>query len=183
MKRKLTTSQICIDGLLAAMCALLGYIALDLYNIKISFESLPVVFAGLMYGPVDGLLVGAIGTFIYQLLKYGLSATTILWMLPYIVIGLVAGLYARRANYSNSKRQLLVITIICELIAFALNTAVLYIDGLIYSYPTAIVWWMAFVRAGVAIAKGVVFGFIAPPVLIALSRITGNGRDSRRNYH
>ena len=37
------TKQLTLDAMLAAMCAVLGYVALDMGNIKITFESLPIL--------------------------------------------------------------------------------------------------------------------------------------------
>ena len=65
---KNSTAQIAINAMLAALCAVLGYFSLDFVNLKITFESFPVLLAGMMYGPVNGAMVGLTGTFIYQLL-------------------------------------------------------------------------------------------------------------------
>ena len=70
------TRKIALDSMLAAMCAALGYAALDFNNLKITFESLPILLGALLLGPVDGLAIGVVGTLIYQLIRYGVSATT-----------------------------------------------------------------------------------------------------------
>ena len=50
------TKQLTLDAMLAAMCAVLGYVALDMGNIKITFESLPILLgASLVTGAVTGL--------------------------------------------------------------------------------------------------------------------------------
>ena len=56
--------------MLCAMCAVLGYVALDLGSIKLTFESLPVLLGALLFGPVDGMFIGGIGTLLYQLVRY-----------------------------------------------------------------------------------------------------------------
>ena len=99
------TKRIAIDGIMAALYVVLGFISLDLGMVKISVEELPVMLAGLMLGPVDGMIVGGLGTLICQLIRYGVSATTILWMLPYIACGLVCGLCAKKSNYYNTGKQ------------------------------------------------------------------------------
>ena len=73
-----TVYQLVIDAMLIAVCAVLGYLAIDLTSIKITFESLPILIAALLFGPVDGITVGAFGTLIYQYLRYGFTATTAL---------------------------------------------------------------------------------------------------------
>ena len=67
------TKQLTLDAMLAAMCAVLGYLSLDFGNLKITFESLPILLGAMLFGPADGFLIGTVGTFIYQLLRYGVS--------------------------------------------------------------------------------------------------------------
>ena len=90
------TRKLALNAVLAAMCAALGALALDLNSIKITFESFPILLGALLFGPLDGLAVGFVGTLLYQLLRYGVSVTTPLWILPYALAGLVTGFYAKR---------------------------------------------------------------------------------------
>jgi len=93
---KLSVRQLALDAMMAAMCAVLGYVAVDTGSVKVTFESFPVLLGALLFGPVDGLLIGVVGTGLYQLLRYGVSVTTLLWMLPYALCGLLAGWNAKR---------------------------------------------------------------------------------------
>jgi len=90
------TRQIAFDSVLAAMCAVLGTLALDFGNLKITFEDVPVLIGALMFGAPEGSAIGFVGTFIYQIIRYGFTATTFLWILPYCLCGLFVGLYAKR---------------------------------------------------------------------------------------
>ena len=74
---KLKTKDLVIAAVLAAMVAILASLAITTNAFKITFESLPVHFAGLVFGPLVGFLVGTIGTLLYQMLVYGLTATPI----------------------------------------------------------------------------------------------------------
>ena len=167
-----------MDALLAAMVVVLGFTSIRIGNImKISLEDFPVIFAALMFGPVDGMIVAGIGIFLYQMLSYGITATTILWILPFVIVGGLAGLYAKRSDFNNSRKQLLIVFIICELLICALNTVAIYADSKIYGYyyPT-IITGMLLIRSVTALGKGVVLGIVSEPVLKALSKFTGNGR-------
>ena len=166
-----------MDSVLAAMVVVLGFVSINMGNVmKLTIEDFPVIFAALMFGPADGMLVAGVGMFLYQLLSYGITATTVLWILPFIAAGAVAGFYAKKWNYSNNGRQLMFIFIVCELLICLLNTAAIYADSKIYGYyyPT-IITGMILIRLVTALAKGVVFGFISQPILKRLSRFTGNG--------
>ena len=174
-----TTAQLTIDAMLAAMCVVLGYASIPVGNaMKITLEDLPVIFAALMFGPVDGMMVGGIGIFLYQIFRYGVTATTPLWILPFIVCGLGAGLVAKRSGYNNSPRQILMIFIAMELLIMALNTVAIYTDAKIYHYYTpALILGALIPRALVALGKGFVLGTAAVPLLKRMSRFTGNGRN------
>lgn len=174
---KRNTTQLTVNAILAALCALLGYISLDFGNLKITFESVPVLMAGLMYGPVSGALVGGVGTLIYQILRYGITATTALWILPYVAAGLAVGWYAKKYNFSNTNRQLLFIISVAELMIFAINTFSIYVDSIIYGYYSFVYVFGAIgTRFILAVLKSVVFGIEIPRLLKRMSKITNNGK-------
>lgn len=171
---KITTKQLVTDAMLAAMCAVLGYVALDMGNIKITFESLPILLGALMFGPLDGLLIGFVGTGIYQLIKYGIDVTTLLWMLPYMLFGFLVGLYAKKRDFKLSIGQIILIVTLGELLIFVLNTGVMYIDSKIkgyYSQPY--VFGNTFLRFIVCVVKSAVFPFLLRPLISAVKRVTG----------
>ena len=165
----MNAKKLALDAVFAAVCAALGYLALDFLAVKVTFESLPVLTGALLLGPMHGMAIGAVGTFLYQLLRYGLSYTTVLWMLPYVLCGLVAGLWSRAARYNPSRRHVFACALVCELMITALNTGVIYTDSVIYGYytPQLILGALA-LRIGIAAAKGVVFGLILPEILKGL---------------
>ena len=72
------TKQITMNAVLAAMCAVLGAMSIDFGNVKISFEALPVMIGALMFGPIDGFIIGSIGTLVYQIFSTYLEANHIL---------------------------------------------------------------------------------------------------------
>ncbi|MDO5441304.1 MAG: ECF transporter S component [Bacillota bacterium] len=122
------TKQIAIDAMLAAMCAVLGYVSLDLGNMKFTFEAFPILLGALLLGPVDGMIIAAVGTGIYQILKYGLMSTTILWIIPYVIYALYVGLLR--------KKNLWFVVFSSGIIVTLLNTGVIYLDSIIWDYYT-----------------------------------------------
>lgn len=169
--RKLTAKRLAADAMLAAMCTVLGMVALDFISMKITFESLPVLIGALLFGPVEGAAIGLIGTFVYQLLRYGVSATTLLWILPYVICGLLAGLYAARRKFDLTRGQLMGVTVANELLITALNTGVIYVDSIIYGYYSkAVVFGMLVPRIALSIGKGVVFALVLPYLLQAVRK-------------
>lgn len=165
------TKKLAVCAMLSAMCAVLGYISIDLGGLKVTFESLPVLLGGLLFGPVPGLTVGAVGTLISQLLKYGVSATTVLWMLPYMVCGLVSGLYTKSRGYELNKKQTAFIVIFTEILILLINTFVIYIDAKLYGYYTeALIWGSLALRIVICIAKSIAFALVLPMICKAVRK-------------
>ena len=170
--KKLTIQQLVLDAMLAGMCALLGKYALDMTNLKVTFESLPILLAAFLFGPVDGALVAGVGTFLYQILRYGFSATSFLWILPYVLMGLFAGLWVKKLHFNPSQKQTLLIVAVMELMVTLLNTGVMYIDSKIYGYnPFVSVFVTFFLRFAICIGKAIAFGILLPPLIKALKRV------------
>jgi len=166
------TRQLSIDAILAAMCAVLGYFALDFINLKITFEGFPVLLGALLFGPVDGMLIGGIGTFIYQVLRYGVTATTLLWILPYVLCGLLVGWYSKKHGFSLNKKQLMLIVLAGSLLIFLVNTAVMYIDSKIYGYYSFVYIFGTIVpRSLICVGKSVVYGIAMPSLLEAARKV------------
>ena len=106
------------------------------------------------------------GSFLGQLLSYGLMATTILWITPAAVRGLLIGLYAKRNKYELSTVKLAAVLIVTALIVTAINTGVMYFDSVLYGYYTyAYVFGGLVVRIVSGVATAIVMVFVAPPVV------------------
>ena len=168
---KSNTKQLAADAMLAAMCAVLGYLAIDVVRLKITFESVPILIGALLFGPLDGAAIGLIGPLIYQLLRYGVSATTALWILPYVLCGLLVGWYVKTRRFEPTQAQTLTIIVLAELMVTLLNTGVIYIDSRLYGYytPTLITGSLA-LRVAICLVKALAYSFALPPLLDALRR-------------
>ena len=177
MKKNLSkTQRLAIDGILAALAVVLGFLSIRIGNImKVSLEDLPVIFAALLFGPVEGAAVALVGIFLYQLFSFGITLTTALWILPFVLAGLVVGLFAKKADFFNSNKQILVLFLVAEILIWAVNTFAIYADSKIYGYyyPT-IVTGMLLIRLLTAVIKGVVLGLISPSILRMLARLHVN---------
>lgn len=104
MKKKKTTSlrrrdkltkQLCVNAVMIALFFVLDFLAIRIgNNMKITFSGLPIIVSAIFYGPVAGMAVGFIGALLGQMATYGIGLTTIFWILPAAVRGLVVGLFA-----------------------------------------------------------------------------------------
>lgn len=130
MKRTKTQTLV-LSALLMAMHIILSYFSLDLPLMKINLSPLPIILAGLLFGPIVGGTVGLIGSLLYQMLKFGIDPTTILWIIPVGIRGLLIGLYAKLRKYKMNVFEMIVLIIFTSFIATILNTIGLYIAGYI----------------------------------------------------
>ena len=158
--------------LIAVYCVLSVLTPIKVQNFKFTFEAFPIYVASLLLGPVDGLIVGGVGSFIYQILfsGFGITATTILWILPHAISGYVAGLIAKSKNFSLDFKMTCLTVIISNLIVTALNTLALYVDAKIVGYYT---FALVFGSLGIKIITGVFLAIIyslALPKLISMIR-------------
>ena len=175
---KTDTRYLALDAMLAAMVAVLGYVSLDFTSIKITFESVPILIGSLLFGPLHGAAIGLVGTLIYQLLRYGVSATTALWILPYVLCGLLVGTYAKAHRYTLSRAQVLFIVVLAELMVTLLNTGVIYVDSKLYGYYTpALITGSLALRLVICVVKALAYSFALPPLLQAVRRRSVIGQD------
>ena len=168
---RFSVKQMTMCALLAAMVAVLAAVAVTTNAFKVTFESFPIYIAGFLLGPECGLIVGTLGSFIYQIRLYGISATTVLWILPYSILGLVCGMYAKRHSFDLSVKQYFIVTMLCELLVTVLNTGTIYIDSHIYGYytPSLIVGALG-LRLIICLCKGAVFGAVMPRIVTAVRK-------------
>ena len=93
-KERLTVRKLVMIAMLTAVYVVLCLVGtIRLWWMNISVASLPLIISAMLFGPLGGLLVGLLGSFLEQLLTYGLMATTVLWLVPNTVRGLLLGLY------------------------------------------------------------------------------------------
>ena len=151
---KFDTRRMCRIAALAALSFLLNMLELKLPgNLKITFDSIPVVVAGLLFGPADAVLAALIGEFFTQLLSpYGLTATTVLWLIPPALRGAVIGLAAKgcqRTGTPLERRTALCYTVcvLAAMVTTAANTAALWADSVLMGYYSfAVVFGSAVTR-------------------------------------
>ena len=165
------TKQMTYDAMLAALCAVLGLVSLDFGNLKITFEDLPILIAAALFGPWDGMIVGVLGTTVYQMLRFGPDPTLPLWVVPLALGGLLAGWIARKNEYSLEGKNPFVMMISAELFITFLNTISLVIYSKMYGFFTpAYILAPLLSRIFIGVAKGTVFAKVLSPVIEAIRK-------------
>ena len=178
--KTMKAKQMATDSMLAAMCAVLGAVSIDLGTLKVTLESVPIIVGALLFGPLDGAMIGFVGTFVYQVLRYGFSVTTFLWMLPYVVCGIIVGAYAKKHGFEFDLKRTVFIVVLAELVVTTLNTGVMYIDSKIYGYySAAYIFGSLVLRYIICVGKAVVTGAVMPPLISTLKKRALNGKEAR----
>ena len=98
----MSTRKLVVIAMMVAVYVVLNTVGtIRLGWINISVSALPMIVGALLYGPGGGLMVGLVGAFLGQLMTYGVTATTVLWIIPPAVRGLLIGLYAKRCGFER----------------------------------------------------------------------------------
>ncbi len=182
-RTQMATQRIAVNAVLIAI-----YVALRFFNIpignafRITLAPFAVVLCSLLYGPVDGLLVGLLGEFLSQVLgPYGLTPTTLLWCLGEttrgISLGLCSMLFLRKWLFSalrRSGKQTVILLICCVLtgiLAALGQTLALYVDSMMFGYYRyEIVFGVLIWRILVYALFSASFGYLSIPIISALRK-------------
>lgn len=164
------TKRIALDGVLAAVYFALSYLVINTGSLKFTFTSLAIVVAALLFGPLDACAVALMGEFLYQVVIFGVTATTPIWMIPPIIHALALGLCALAVR---RERPLYDRPVLCYaacigsgLVNTVCNTLALYADSKIMGYyKYEIVFGVALVRALVGMVTAVVVASVALPLV------------------
>ena len=161
--------KLVVNAMLTAMYVVLSLTAtINLGNMKITFDSLPIILGAALFGPLAGFTIGFLGSFLNQMLTFGLTATTILWVLPAAIRGLLVGLYAKHKKFDMNFKQTVFITAATALVTTAINTLVMYIDAKIYGYYS---FALVFGAAAIRFVTGIVAAILVATVTMPLVRV------------
>lgn len=176
-KKRHNIYKICIIALLTAMMALLKRtIAIETPYFKFSFASLPIVLAAMLFGPMEGAVVGLLGEFLAQVTgPYGLAPTTVLYVAPAAIRGLVVGfgaLACRRSGRRLESRPVLcyAVCILGAIMTTAGNTVSIWLESLMYQTSFAAYLPGLPLRFGTGIATAVGITTVCIPLAHALRR-------------
>ncbi len=167
----------CLAGVMAAMYVGLDFLAVSVSapfggNLKISLSGLPVIIVAIFGGPFWGAATGFVGAFIGQLLTYGISATTILWVLPAMVRGLSMGILFRAFKHSLKPGVLTLETCIGSLLVTLFNTGAMLVEQKLYGYyKSFLAIYVAIpTRVLAGIITAVVFSLMLPTIINTLNK-------------
>lgn len=176
MKKKTNKVKlICLAGIMAAIYVGLDCLAVSVSapfggNLKISLSGLPVIIVAIVGGPFWGAATGFVGAFIGQLLTYGISGTTLLWVLPAMVRGLSMGFLFKAFKKSLKPGILTLETCISSLLVTLFNTGAMLVEQMLYGYyQSFLAIYVAIpTRIFAGIVTAVVFSLMLPTIINSL---------------
>ena len=182
-KGKMAVKRLAVNAVLIAI-----YVTLRFWSIpfgdafRFTLAPFAVILCALLYGPVDGLIVGLLGEFLSQVLgPYGLTPTTLLWCTGETVRGLTLGLcsvlFLRKWLLSGVRlrgKKLVVLLVCCVatgVLASLCQTFALYVDSNMMGYYNyhmvfGVMVWRILVYVVLALA----FGYLNLPIITALRK-------------
>ena len=175
-----TVKRIATDAILIAVFFSLAVLSVVVAGVKITFNSLPVVIAAVLFGPIDGFLVPFLGEFLSQMIHYGFTPTTILWMLAPALRGLIIGAAVLMLRKSMSLDTILgskrpwvyfLVCIVAAVLTSLANTGAYYVDSKMLGYYTyELIFGVAGVRIVSNVVSSVLTAILALPVFAALRK-------------
>ena len=175
-----STRRLALNAVMVAMYFALSMLAIPMGGLKLTFEHLPIIITALLFGPLDALIVGALGELINQMMTFGFTPTTILWMTPAMFRGLSMGLCARFLSKHVGLNAVIeqklpvafvVACVISGLICSLLNTFTLYVDSKMFGYYSyAMVFGVFWVRMAASAVSSVLMSIAGKPVVVALRK-------------
>lgn len=170
--------MLCLAGVMAAL-----YVCFDILatvtvsaptggTMKLSMSGLPVIIVSIFCGPWWGAATGFVGAFIGQMLTYGFTATTLLWILPAVARGLVVG-YLFRVFKKSIKPGILTLQIsISAVVVTLLNTGAMLIEQKLYGYYSSYVAIFVAIPSRViaGVVTAIVFSLMLPTIIGSLNK-------------
>ncbi len=169
MLKNKRTLRLCTNAILAALFIVLDLISIKMGPIKITFGGLPIILAAVLYGPLDGMAVGFVGAFIPQLITYGFGPTTLLWVAPAVIRGLLMGLMFKWFKKSEKPVILGIEIIISSLVVTVLNTIVSVLDGIIFGYTYELVLSVTAFRFISSVITAILYTVLVSVIIKAIS--------------
>ena len=179
-KSRFTVKRLAMDGLLVAMTLVVAMLKIQIGGLKLTFEALPTILCAVIFGPVDAMIVGGLGELLDQLTSFGLTPTTVLWILPAVSRGLFVGLCVKAMNkrlsadtLTKTKHSVLfvIVCIISAIIVSCINTVALYVDSKMFGYYSyAMVFGVFGVRIITGVISSAIMAIAAIPIVAALKK-------------
>lgn len=141
MKKKIDLKRLVLAAMLTAMSVVIGIICKSLLNFadglfRITFENLPIIISGVVFGPIFGSVVGVASDLISYLLSPQTYPPNLIVTLGAATVGFVSGIIAK---FVIKKRGVLQFTV-ATLAAHIIGSMIIKSIGLFAFYSWLVLW-------------------------------------------
>ncbi len=156
MDKKLATRRITFSALLVAMSVIIGIFCKNFMNFggglfRVTFENLPIILSGILFGPVTGGLVGIATDLISYLLSAQIYPPNLIVTFGAMMIGVMSGVVSRVFLKKMCYTKFIVSGVVSHLI----GSVVIKSIGLYTFYGIAVLWRIPLYTAIVAVEVSV----------------------------
>ena len=141
MDKKLSVKAVTTCARLVAMSVIIGIFCKNFMNFagglfRVTFENLPIILSGILFGPFVGGFVGVATDFISYFLSAQIYPPNLIVTLGAAAVGIVSGVVSR---FVVKKRGFLQI-VLAELLAHLVGSVIIKSVGLYAFYGIAVLW-------------------------------------------
>ncbi len=169
--------RITLDAMFVALFVVFATVlSIETPLFKLAWTSLPILLCAFLLRPADAIAVALLGSFLDQMI-YGLNAQAPLWMLPFLLLGVVSSLLAKTFCKDGRLWKMVVALVVSELVLTVFNTLSLYLCGYIMADVTepALLLWGFVTRTPQALPRIVLSAIFVPVLLKPLRRVLSRG--------
>jgi ECF transporter S component (folate family) len=178
-KKSKNLKCICLSAAMAALFFVLDYfsdvVSFAFGNYKISINSLPILIVAVMCGAGWAAATGFVGSLLSQTLMYGFGPITLLWILPWVVEGLIMGKLYVTFKRSLAPWRLGAGVVLSSISVTLLNTLALVVQYIAYGVGKGLKTLLVIElpgRLAIAAVTAVVLTLLLPLIIIPLKKAT-----------
>lgn len=177
MSKNKNLQKLCVCAVLSAMYVALEVLAMQIGkigfmdNYQPPISCFPLILSSVMFGPIWGTATGIIGSFLSQMLMYGITWSSFLWMMPTVIYSLVVALLFIAFKKSYKTLILAAEFAISSLVLSFLNSAAYYYQNLIAKLSNILLGLFLPFKLIMAIVFAIIFAIIAPPIIKRVKKV------------
>ena len=140
-----TVSALTFAAMLVAMSVVIGIFCKTFMNFagglaRITFENLPIILSGILFGPIVGGLVGAASDLVSYLLSPQIYPPNLIVTAGAFAIGFISGIVARLVRRVKPQRNGILQVILSGSIAHIIGSMIIKTIGLYQYYGILVLW-------------------------------------------
>lgn len=174
MRKHSAVYRLALISVFAALYVILCLLDINIGRVKFTLAATVVYFAAFCLPMSDCFLLVFLGVFVDQLI-YGLSPTTVIWMIPPLIRPLVISpmrtVFAKKGEVLDEKKLLsFSLVLFTSVLTTLANTGAMVLDALIIGYPYQAILYNILIQTLITMATGAIEIILLFPLFRALRK-------------